>query len=82
MPWLQKAMYLIGQPVGVSLVNGQGVTGVLCSISHGEVYLLEYLYQNQFATKHYSFNQIQDINAFPGCALPGNSFPSSSPRFY
>jgi len=70
-PWLQRATRLIGQPVGVSLMNGQGVSGVLCSISNGEVYIMEYLYHTQFATKHYSFDEIQDIRPYPGCAMPG-----------
>lgn len=74
MPWYSKAVGLVGQPVGVSLTNGQGVTGVLCSVSGGNVVLQEYLYQSQFATKQYPFNMIQDINAFPGCAMPGPFF--------
>lgn len=69
MPWQQKLQFLINQPVGVSLINGQGVSGILCSVANGEIYLLEYLYQDQFATKHYSFNQIQDINPFPSCYI-------------
>ncbi len=75
MHWQQKAMYLIGQPVGVSLMNGQGVSGVLCSIENGQVYIMEYLYQSQFATKHYAFHEIRDINAFPGCYPAGSMGP-------
>ncbi|MFD0589505.1 hypothetical protein ACFQZE_16070 [Paenibacillus sp. GCM10027627] len=71
MPWYTKALGLIGQPVGVSLVNGQGVTGVLCSLSGGNVVVQEYLYQSQFATKHYPFGTVRDINGFPGCTIPG-----------
>ncbi|MCX8132217.1 MAG: hypothetical protein N3I35_19245 [Clostridia bacterium] len=67
MPWQQKLQFLINQPVGVSLMNGQGVSGILCYVANGEIYLLEYLYQSQFATKHYSFSQIRDINPFPPC---------------
>ncbi len=67
MPWRTNLPYLINQPVGVSLTNGQGVSGVLCSVEHGTVYLLEYLYQTQYATKQYPFNQIQNITPFPGC---------------
>ena len=33
MPWQQKISYLIGQPVGISLTNGQGTSGVLCGTS-------------------------------------------------
>lgn len=74
MSWYTKALGLIGQPVGVSFVNGQGVTGVLCSVTGGNVVLMEYLYQSQFATKHYPSNTIQDINSFPGCSMPGPLF--------
>jgi len=71
MSWYSKAQGLIGQPVGVSLVNGQGVTGVLCSITGGNLVVQEYLYQSQFATKQYPLNTIQDVNPFPGCSIPG-----------
>jgi hypothetical protein len=70
MPWQLRIPYLINKPVGVSLANGQGVSGILCSVSNGEIYLLEYLYQSQFATKHYPFDQIQDIQPFPACYTP------------
>ncbi|MCR2805926.1 hypothetical protein [Paenibacillus soyae] len=71
MPWYAKATGLVGQPVGLSLMNGQGVTGVLCSLSGGHVVLQEYLYQSQFAAKQYPFQSVRDINGFPGCAMPG-----------
>ena len=71
MPWQLRLPFLINKPVGVSLINGQGVSGVLCSVSGGQIFLLEYLYQSQFATKHYSFNEIQDITPFPPCYSPG-----------
>ncbi|MEY8348061.1 hypothetical protein AALF16_07035 [Bacillus cereus] len=67
MHWQQKVQYLIGQPVGVSLASGQGTSGVLCGVQGGHIYLYEYLYQAQFAMKHYDFRQIQDIHPFPNC---------------
>jgi len=70
MPWSQKVPYLLGKPVGVSFTNGQGTSGILCSVHGGQVYLMEYLYHTQFATKHYPVNQIQDIHMFPGCHMP------------
>ena len=63
--------YLVNQPVGVSLTNGQGVSGILCSVTNREIYLLVYLYHSQFATKHYPLNQIQDIYKFPKCQSQG-----------
>lgn len=63
----QKAMMMIGRPVGISLRNGQGVSGVLCSVQGGEVYIMQYMYATQFATFHYSFNDINDILPYPGC---------------
>lgn len=67
MPWHQKIRHLIGQPVGVSLSNGQGTSGILCGTSDGKLLVLEYLYQSQFALKQYDFFMIQDINGFPPC---------------
>lgn len=67
MPWQQKIRYLIGQPVGISLTNGQGATGVLCGISGSKLLVIEYLYQAQFALKQYDSFMIQDINGFPPC---------------
>lgn len=65
-----KAYAWIGRPVGVSLMDGTGVSGILCSIKGGSIYVIEYLYHTQFATKHYAFNQIQDILPFPQCPQP------------
>ena len=66
-PLQQKARSLLGQPVGLSLRSGQGVAGVLCQVQVNEVFILQYLYQAQFATFHYAFTDIQDIHAFPRC---------------
>ncbi len=63
----QKAMMFIGRPVGISLRNGQGVSGVICSVQGGEVYIMQYMYASQFATFHYSFNDINDILPYPAC---------------
>ncbi|OXM83561.1 hypothetical protein [Paenibacillus rigui] len=70
MPWSYKVPYLLGKPVGISLKNGQGVSGVLCSVYDGQVYVMEYLYHTQFATKHYPVNAIQDMNPFPSSYMP------------
>lgn len=67
MPWHQKIGYLIGQPIGISLTNGQGTSGILCGTSKGKLLVIEYLYQAQFALKQYDFYMIQDINGFPPC---------------
>jgi hypothetical protein len=67
MPVQQKAYALIGRPVGISLMDGTGVSGILCNVQGGSLYVIEYLYHTQFATKHYSFNQIRDIMPFPHC---------------
>nr|WP_125666076.1 hypothetical protein [Paenibacillus baekrokdamisoli] len=66
-PIQQKAMHLIGHQVGLSLKNGQGVSGVLCSVHSGELFLLQYLYASQFATFHYPFSDVADILPFPSC---------------
>lgn len=67
MPWQATMQYLIKKPVGVSLVNGTGVSGILCTITHKEIYLLEYLYNTQFALKQYPLSQIRDVLPFPSC---------------
>ncbi|MEC2708716.1 hypothetical protein P9Z39_24020 [Bacillus thuringiensis] len=67
MHWQQKIPYLIGRPTGISFINGQGTSGVLCSAHDGQLYVYEYLYQAQFAMKHYDYRQVQDIHAFPNC---------------
>ncbi|WP_078379759.1 hypothetical protein [Sutcliffiella halmapala] len=65
--WKQKIPYLIGDPVGVSFVTGQGTSGILCGADGDKLYVLEYLYHTQFALKQYEYQQIQDINPFPNC---------------
>ncbi|CAN7326022.1 hypothetical protein LJR015_003093 [Peribacillus frigoritolerans] len=67
MPWQQKINYLIGQPVGISLTNGQVTSGVLCGTSGEKLLVIEKMYQAQFALKQYDFYMIQDINAFLPC---------------
>ena len=69
MPWQHKIQYLIGQPVGISLANGQGTSGILCGVSRGKLMVLEYLYQAQLALKQYEFQMIQDVNGFPPCQM-------------
>jgi len=63
----QKAKSMIDRPVGISLKNGQGVSGVICSTDAQQVYVLQYLYAFQFATFHYTYDEIQDIIPFPAC---------------
>lgn len=63
----QKARSLVGRPAGISLKNGQGVSGVICSTDAAQVYVLQYLYAFQFATFHYAYEDIQDILPFPPC---------------
>jgi len=67
MPWEQHVREMIGKPIGISFCNGQGTSGVLCNVRNDVLYVMEYLYQNQFATKHYSFSIIQDVHMFPSC---------------
>ncbi|WP_409344785.1 hypothetical protein [Paenibacillus sp. MBLB4367] len=57
----------IGKPVGVALVNGQGVAGVLCDIRNGEIFLLQFLNGTQFATFHFPLRRVRTITRFPSC---------------
>lgn len=80
----QKAQRLIGRPVGVSMRSGQGVSGVLCQVNRNEIVLTQYLYQQQFATFRYDFNQLRDIHPFPPCSgggFGGGGFGSSGPYY-
>lgn len=70
MPWQLMLPYFWHQNVGVSLANGQGTAGKLCSFDSEGIYLLEYLYHQQFAMKHYRYGEIQDVMLYPSCA-PG-----------
>jgi hypothetical protein len=63
----KKAKSLVGRPVGISLKNGQGISGVICSADTNQVFVLQYLYAFQFATFHYNFQDINDILPFPPC---------------
>ncbi|MFE7060985.1 hypothetical protein ACFVAD_02385 [Sutcliffiella sp. NPDC057660] len=65
--WQMKIPYLIGQPIGVSFMDGTGTSGVLCSADGQKLYVMEYLYHTQFAIKQYEYQTIQDILPFPGC---------------
>lgn len=67
MPWQMKAASLMGSPVGVSMQNGTGTSGILCGVENGELLLMEYLYHTQFALKHYPVYTIADVNPFPTC---------------
>jgi hypothetical protein len=67
MQWQQKIRYLLGQPIGISFINGQGSSGILCGTSGEKLLVMEYLYQAQFALKQYDFYMIQDIHGFPAC---------------
>ncbi|MEK8130390.1 hypothetical protein WMW72_21005 [Paenibacillus filicis] len=63
----EKARGLVGQPVGLAMANGQGVSGIICGVQGGEVYVLQYLYARQFATFHYPLRDIRDLYPYPSC---------------
>ncbi|MGG1514269.1 hypothetical protein ABE504_02570 [Paenibacillus oryzisoli] len=81
MPIQQKAYMMLGRPVGISLTDGTGVSGILCSVHGGSIYVIEYLYHTQFATKHYTFNQVRDILPFPHCPQPQPPIPHPQPLY-
>ncbi len=82
MPWQNNIGRLIGKPVGVSFRNGTGTSGVLCGADRNTVYVTEYLYQDQFATKHYPANTIRDINSFPPCGRRQRPVRPNRPILY
>ncbi len=67
MPWQQTVYSMLGSPIGISFYNGQGTSGVLCSVQEEVLYVIEYMYQDQFALKQYPFDMIEDVNTFPAC---------------
>lgn len=67
MRWEQKIRNLMGKPIGISFKNGQGTSGILCKADGTKLYVMEYLYQSQFALKQYDYSMINDINGFPPC---------------
>lgn len=69
MNWRQNVYQMMGAPVGISFIDGTGTSGVLCGVDGQIVYLVEYLYQKQFALKKYPFYMIQDVNVFPPCHI-------------
>ncbi len=72
MSWQQNIWGMIGNPVGVSLKNGKGTSGVLCDIKNDVLYLIEYMYQDKFAMKQYGFDKISDVMNFPPCPPESN----------
>ncbi|GEM_PF-1010055 len=79
MNWEQRIFSMIGMPVGISFSDGTGTSGVLCGTRDGIVYLMEYLYQKQFALKQYPYYQIRDINTFPPCNQNSGIMPLPIP---
>lgn len=65
MPWQQKIGYSIGPPMGGSFMDSAGTSWILCGVSDGRLFVIECLYQRQFALKQYEIYTLQDINEFP-----------------
>ncbi|MFD1954999.1 hypothetical protein ACFSL6_12680 [Paenibacillus thailandensis] len=70
--WHSKALTLIGKPVGMSMADGTGVSGILCNVEKEQVVIMQYLYHSQFASKRYPFQSVRDIYPFPGCTPPAS----------
>lgn len=62
----------IGQPIGITFLNGQGTSGVLCDAKDNTLFVIEYLYQTQFAMKQYPYSSIQNVYSFPNCPESGS----------
>ena len=71
-----STMRLVGRPVGVSLISGQGTSGVFCGVQRDEILLLEYMYQDSFALKHYPLTSVRNMLPFPPC----HEIPRPGPR--
>lgn len=86
MPWQSRIWQMMGQPVGVSFRDGTGTSGILCEVRANTLFIIEYLYQEQFALKQYPIGTIQNVLSFPPCQynqFPGGGFnPWSGPVVY
>lgn len=69
MPWKIRLRTLIGNTIGISFKDGTGTSGIFCGNSGNTLFVMEYLYQDQFAMKQYPFEMISDVNPFPPCRL-------------
>ncbi len=69
-------MRYYGQPVGISLMNGQGASGQFCGVKDDQIQIIEYMYQDNFALKQYPLHAVRDVLPFPRC----NSIPRPQPR--
>lgn len=67
MPWQQRVWEMAGQPVGISFRDGRSTSGVLCNVGNRTLYVMEFINQGQFVMRHYHFNTVQDVSAFPPC---------------
>lgn len=63
----QRARRLQGQIVGFDLKDGTGQVGKICRVTTDTIFVLKYLYRNQFATFRISISSVRAIRRFPRC---------------
>ncbi|UOF88853.1 hypothetical protein LSG31_12975 [Fodinisporobacter ferrooxydans] len=63
----QKALRLIGKPVGITFKNGTGTSGVLCRVGTQRIFVIVFQIGNFFPLKHFRINRIHEIRKFPNC---------------
>lgn len=80
--WQDRIRELLGRPVGVAFRDGTGTSGVLCGVRDRVLYIMEYMYRDQFALKQYGYNRIQDVNGFPPCGPQPRPGPRPRPPVY
>jgi hypothetical protein len=61
----RKAKKLIGKPIGIDFEDGTGNSGVLADVDNEQIYVVQYMYWDMFATKHYELKEIKNIHEFP-----------------
>lgn len=63
----QRALRLVGRPVGITKRDGTGVSGVLCRVGTLNLFVLVFLIDDIFPLIRVPINQVRSIRSFPAC---------------
>ncbi|WCN39327.1 hypothetical protein [Aneurinibacillus uraniidurans] len=63
----RRARRLEGQIVAFDLKDGTGQVGKICRVTTDTIFVLRYLYHNQFATFRILISNVRAIRRFPRC---------------
>lgn len=63
----RRARQLQGRVVAFDLKDGTGQVGKICDVTRDTIFVLRYLYRNQFATFRIRISDVRAIRRFPRC---------------